>query len=212
MTQNFKGDATELKYQAAGEPAFELTRVSLHEFFQGCFDCDEFLLMLYDSGRMPFSSRVPREAFVSFIRQALPDFPKTGTFEVYIFMIKALFGDTATIQFTVPAAGKLEIEVNAPGSSLAFDWVAKEIAGGATILTDMVTSYDEEFLFNGISGIESEAQLQILLQELQPLGIYTTLALTFFQLFQFVADYDGTGTPLYTILDSFGNEIVFYEP
>jgi hypothetical protein len=76
MTQNFKGDSTELKYLAAGEPAFEITRVSLHEFFQGCYDADEFLLMLYDSGRMPFSSRVPREAFVNFIRQAIPDFPE----------------------------------------------------------------------------------------------------------------------------------------
>jgi hypothetical protein len=212
MTQNFKGDSTELKYQAAGEPAFEVTRVSLHEFFQGCYDTDAFLLMLYDSGRMPFSNRVPREAFVNFIRQAIPDFPATGTFEVYIFMIKALFGDSASILFTVPAAGKLEIEVNAPGSSLEFDWFAKDIVGGDTILTQMVTHDSEEFLFNGISGIETEAQLQILLGELEPIGIYTTLSLTFFQLFQFVANYDGTGIPLYTMLDSFGNEIVFYEP
>ncbi len=212
MTQNFKGDATELKYLAAGEPAFELTRVSLHEFFQGAYDCDEFLLMLYDAGRMPFSSRVPRDAFVSFIRQAIPDFPSTGTFEVYIFMIKALFGDSAIIQFTIPAAGKLQIEVNAPGSSLEFDWVAKEIVGGGTILTQMITHDSEEFLFNGISGIETEAQLQILLAELFPMGIYATLELTFFHLYQFVADYDGTGIPLYTILDYLGNEIVFYEP
>ncbi len=212
MTQNFKSDDIELIYQAAGEPAFEITRVSLHEFFEFCFDADEFLLMLYDAGRMPFSSRVPREAFVNFIRQAIPDFPATGTFEVYIFMIDALFGDSATIQFTVPAAGKLAIEVNAPGSSLEFDWVAKEIEGGVTMLTQLATLDGDLFVLNGISGIETEAQLQILLAELQPAGIYTTLALTFFQLFQFVANFDGSGVPLYTILDSFGNEIVFYEP
>jgi hypothetical protein len=127
-------------------------------------------------------------------------------------MIKALFGESATILFTVPAEGKLTIEVNAPGSSLEFDWVAKEIVGGVTNLTQLATRDGDLFLFNGISGIETEAQLQILLAELMPVGVYTTLALTFFQLFQFVANYDGTGVPLYTILDSFGNEIVFYEP
>lgn len=211
MTQNFKGDITELKYQAAGSKPFEITRVSLHEFFVGAFDCDEFLLMLYDSGRMPFSNRVPREAFVNFIRQAIPDFPATGTFEVYIFMIRALFGSTATIQFTVPGPGKLDIEVNAPGSSLVFDWVVKEIVGGATILSQLVTHDDEEFQLNGISGIETEAQLKVLIAELMPAGIYTTLALTFFHLYQFVANYAGDGV-LFTIRDSFGNEIVFYEP
>ncbi len=207
MTQKFKGDALELKIEAAGKPAFDLTGLALDEFYDGAFTANDFLLMLYDSGRMPFSDRVPRDSFVAFFKEALARFPSTGTFESYIFIMKAIFGERTDVQFAVPAPGKIEMIVNAE-AALDFGFQAREYVDGAYIIHDMVTMDGEGIIFQGISGIDSEAELTQLLAELIPAGIFADIALTFFTIDSFVAEYGGD---TYFMVDHEGNQLVFFE-
>lgn len=208
MTQKFKGDTSELAMEAAGATAFDLVSLAQDRFFDGCYETEDFLLSLYDNGRMPFSDRVPRDAFVSFIKQAIPNFPFTGTFEAYIFIIKSIFGADAEILFEVPAAGQLEIVINS-SASLEFDWIATEFVDGSYINYEM-TTMDGDFLqFRGISGITSQAQLNQLLSELIPAGIYPSITLQFFTLSSFVVE--DPDTELFLLVDSSGNQIVFFE-
>ncbi len=208
MTQNFKGDATELKMQLAASAPFDLCSAALDQFFAGGYDSSDFLLMLYDAGRMPFSDRVPRDSFVSFIAEAIPNFPVTGTFEAYIFILDAIFGDQTEVEFDVPSAGKLEMIVNA-AASLDFDFQGREFSDSVYTTFEIVTMDDETIQFTGISGIDSEAELTQLLAELIPAGIWPDIALTFFTLSEFVAE-DPVGE-FYTVVDWLGNQIVFYE-
>jgi hypothetical protein len=204
MTQYFKGDETEIKMHDAAAPAFDLCDAALEAFYSGAYTANDFLLSLYDQGRMPFSARVPRAAFVDFYKQALVNFPVTGTFEAYIFIIRSIFGETTEIQFEVPAAGKLNILVDAAAST-EFGWQVKEYSGGEYVYSDMVTLDDQELQFRGISGIENEAQLNALLSELIPAGIFPTVTFQVFDISNFV-DFDGE-----SILDYLDNEIVFFE-
>ena len=204
MTQKFKGDATELKMEAAAKPAFDLCSVALDSFYDGCYSAEDFLLMLYDEGRMPFSDRVPRDSFVSFITEAIPNFPNTGTFESYLFILKAVFGEESTISFTVPAAGKLQIDVNA-STALLFGFQAREFVGAHYDFYDMVTDDGDSIVFQSISGIESSAQLNALLNELFPVGIFTEITLSFFTLYDFIDDGGAF------MIDNSGNQLVFYE-
>lgn len=208
MTQTFKGDILEQKFIDAGTAAFDSCSISLDEYFEDGYQSADFLLMLYDAGRMPFSDRVPRESFVSFIKQAIPNFPVTGTFEAYLFIIRSIFGDASLIQFDVPAPGKLEMVVNAE-AALAFDWQARQIEDGSYVYYDMQTNDFELLQFRGISGIDSEAELKQLLAELIPAGISPDITLTFFTLSMFVAE-DNLGN-LDSVVDDLGNQIVFYE-
>jgi hypothetical protein len=207
-TQKFKGDAFELKMEAAGGKAFEATDLALEAMYDGCYQASDWLLSLYDNGRMPFSERVPRDSFVEFFKQALGNFQVTGTFEAYLFILEAIFGEGTVVLFDVPAAGKLEILVNA-ASSLEFGFQAREIEDGDYVPVDMATTDGELLQFRGISGIDSEAELTQLLAELIPAGIWTDIGLSFFSIYMFVAE-DGAGD-LYSVTDHVGNQIIFFE-
>lgn len=204
IPQYFKGDATELKFDAAGKPMFDVANSALDAFKAEGYGASPFLLMLYDEGRAPFSDRVPRDSFVAFITEALVRFPFTGTFESYIFILQAIFGEGSGVLFNVPAAGKLEIAVNA-ASSIEFDFHGTEYASGSVEDFAMVDHLGNQLIFGGISGIDSEAELQMLLAEIIPAGVYTEITLAFFALYNFV---DDTGT---SIVDHLGNQIVFIE-
>ncbi len=206
MTQKFKADAVELQMELAGQPPFDACSVSKNEMFDGAYTASDFLLMLYDAGRMPFSARVPRDAFVTFIRQAIPNFKFTGTFEGYLFILRSIFGGAVEVLFTVPGPGKLEVEVNAGGATVDFTWISQLFVGGGYVLEDLITQDGDQLILSTIVGIETEGQLQALFAELIPAGIFTTITLNFFQLFQWI-DYSGN-----TIVAQNGDEIVFYEP
>lgn len=204
IPQYFKGDADELKFDAAGKRAFDASGAALDAFYADGYSANPFLLMLYDEGRMPFADRVPRDSFVEFFKEALERFPFTGTFEAYIFILEAIFGAGSGVLFEVPAAGKLNIAVNA-ATSLEFAWQTAEFVDGALVVSDMVDHIGNSIVFGGVAGIDSEYELELLLAEIIPAGIYAEVTLAFFALYNFVDDDDNS------IIDHSGNQIVFIE-
>lgn len=206
ITEKFKGDATELKMELAASPAFDLTLASLDEFKADSYDTEPFLLMLYDEGRMPFSNRVPRDAFVSFIREALKRFKFTGTFETYLFIIANIFGADSSVLFSVPAPGKLTMVINA-GTSVSFDFIVREYIDGAYVESTIVDSDGNTLTFSGISGIDSQYALEQLFAEIIPAGIFPDITLTFFTLYDFITDDGGVAE----MITSDGDSIVFFE-
>jgi hypothetical protein len=208
--QNFKpNDETELKMQAIGDPAFNLTSAALDEFYAGCYDCSPFLLMLYDEKRMPFSNRIPRAAFVDFVKEALIQFPVTGTFESYIFVLLSVFGSTTDIGFTIPDPGKLHIDVMAIAETESV-FLGREFLGGTSYEFFEMTDDDGNILiFRGVPGISTEYELNLLFAELIPTGISPTITLGFFTRYAWVAE--EPGPEFYNMVDYFDNQIVFYE-
>lgn len=204
ITQKFKGDPIELQMEAVAKPAFDLCSASLSDFAAAGYSASPFLLMLYDSGRMPFSDRVPRDSFVSFFKEALARFPFTGTFESYLFILQAIFGDGSGVLFSVPGPGQLSITVSA-AKTLTFDFIATEFVDGSFVQTVLVDALGEVLTFNGASGIDSAYKLSQLLAELIPSGIFPALTLTFFTLSEFISSSGDNLT------DNLLNQIVFME-
>lgn len=209
MTQNFKGDTTELKMRAVAEPLLDLTSSSLNDFYEGGFDSTPFLLAMYDDKRMPFSERIPRDAFVDFVRQAFANFPVTGTFESYLLILRSVFGEASEINFVIPTAGKLEIDIAAIANS-EFQFIGREYSGGAFTFFDMIDDEGNLLTFRGVPGIDTEYKLQLLFSEIMPAGITPEIALTFYGYYFFEADANGDGT-LYDMVDYNGNQIIFRE-
>lgn len=209
MYQNFKGDATEQKMIGGMAPVFNLTNASLDDFYANGFNCADFLLKMYDDRRMPFSDRIPRDAFVDFVRQAFENFPVTGTFEAYLLLLREIFGQTSEVNFIVPAPGKLEIDIAAISSS-EFQFIGREFTGGMFEYFDMIDSEGNLLTFRGIPGIDTLYELELLFAEIMPCGISPTIALTFYGYYFFVADADGDDT-LYDMVDYAGNQIIFRE-
>lgn len=201
-------DANEVKIDAVAEAVFSPTSLALDDMLAGAYNSSPFLLMLYDEGRMPYSARINREAFVAFIKEALSRFPVIGTFESYIFILKAVFGDLSEILFEVPVAGKLAIEVNAV-SGLEFDFLGREYVDGAYEYFDIVTMGDEDTLtFRGLSGIDTEYELALLFSEMMPGGIVPDITLNIVDRSFFIGD-DTDGE--YFVIDDADDQIIFIE-
>lgn len=209
--QNFKGDATELKMQAVAKPLFDLTNSALNEFYENGFDCTPFLLMLYDEKRVPFSERIPRNAFVDFIKEALKQFPFTGTFESYLFVLRSIFGELTEVFFDVPAPGKLEIDIGAVANS-EFEFIGREFVDGSYSFFNIVDHEGNLLIFRGIPGIDTEYELTLLLSEIIPVGIVPTISLQFFTRSDWIAEeIVEEESVFYNIVDHNNNQIVFYE-
>lgn len=205
MTQSFKGDLVESQIGEAGSPPFDSCSLALDEFFAGGYEATDFLLAQYDAGRMPFSDRVPRETFVAFFKEALLNFETIGSFESYLFIVKAIFGAQSDILFSIPTvAGQISMLVSA-SSSLEFDFQAREFVDGGADFSDMTTMDGDGIQFRGVSGIDSEAKLKALLSEIIPGGLSPHITLGFFTLSSFASSADEL------IIDHLGNQIVFFE-
>jgi hypothetical protein len=189
MVQYFKSDSIELKMNSVVDPLFQAIDAGLDEFYSDGFDSNPFLLMLYDEERVPFSNRVPRVAFVDFIKQALINIQFTGTFETYLLILKSIFGDDSEIRFYVPSPGIIQIEVEAVTNS-GFGVLVREIVDGSYVFYDLIDSDGDEFIFRGVIGIESEYELNLLFNEIIPAGLSPDISLAFFVISDFVDDDD----------------------
>jgi hypothetical protein len=200
---NFKGDATELKFDAVGSSIFQVSHDSLDAFNTSCYDVSDFILMLYDANRIPFSERVGREAFVEFFKETLKQFPFIGTFDTYIFIIRAIFGEASYLSFDVPDPGKLQIDINA-SSSLEFEFMGSDSDGVFNICDTDGT----DLIFRGLAGIETEYELELLFSEIMPAGIVPIINLDFYERYDFIS-WDEFGE--YQMIDHIGNLIIFTE-
>lgn len=200
----FKGNADEVKVIDAVGPVFDSTSAALDEMFANSADSSAFILMLYDNGLVPYSNRIKREAFVNFYRQALLNFPVIGTFDSYLFILGSIFGFESEIFFDSPTPGTLEITLNIV-NELTFDFIGSDSSGEFLIGTqdDLDT-----LAFRGISGFETDHDVELLFSELVPVGIVPTYAINFYEYSNFIA-YDSLG--VYDVIDESGNQIVFYE-
>lgn len=206
--QFFKGDPIELKMKAVADPVFDQIGRSLDDFFENGFNCAAYLLMLYDEGRVPFSNTVNRETFVDFIRVALKNFPFTGNFESYIFVLKAIFGDETEIIFDVPSPGKLSIDVLA-STGAEFEFIAREFIDGVYQDSNIVDDLGNILIFRGIPGISNAYEIGLLFSELMPNGIVPDINLGFYTKSDWVAEFDDGD--LYDLIDHEGNQLIFFE-
>lgn len=203
VPQNFKGDATESKMYAVGEPILDLIHLAKDEFYAQGFTAAQFLLMLYDEERIPFSQRIPRDAFVAFFRemQAYSNF--TGTFETYLFVLRGIFGQVAEINFDVPNPGELEISINTTNT---VEHAMFGDDGGDFFLVD---DDDNQMVGDQIAGITSQYELDLLFKEIVPAGINPTVAISFYEYFSMVGDESSVD---YNIVDDDDNQFIGDEP
>ncbi len=205
--QNFKGDALELKMQSVAKQVFDQTGLALDQFYSDGFECSEFLLMLYDDKRMPFSERIARDSFIKFIGSALANFPFTGTFESYLLVLVAIFGSDSDVQFDVPAPGKLDISIESY-DELTFDFLVRELVDGVYEVSTLATFEDDDIVLRGVPGIESEYEMNLLFSEVIPAGIYYTFTLNFKKKFFWISE---ESSEFFDMIDSDGNQFIFIE-
>jgi hypothetical protein len=177
--QKFKpNDLEEQKFIDTLTPIFDGISSDLDDFYQGAYRC--FLLgdVLYDTGRDPLVGVINRSLYRSSFFAIHELFTRPGTFEFYLDVLRAIFGQETEIEFVIPSPGVLEINVPAANYE-TFNILAREIIDGVYHYFPLVTSDGgEEILGQGFISIYTPQEINGLIKELAPNGIHTTVNLT----------------------------------
>lgn len=177
MPQFFKGDATELKYYNSGLPISDALSAQKDLFFDEAYACFVLGELLYDNEYSPLANAIPREIFRESFATVFDAFLVAGSFESYLTVFRNIFGDDVEVTFTVPDPGKLQIDIVAAGFQLS-EFITRYIQSNAYVFDEIIDDEDDNIVFQTVKGFESQYELEQMLFEMVPDGIYTEITLT----------------------------------
>jgi hypothetical protein len=176
--QRFKdNDITEAKVIEVAMPTLELIGSNLDDFWQGAFTSYLLGEVLYDLDRDPMSGVISRTIF----RQIFPEihqiFTRPGTFEFYLTIFRAIWGEDVEIEFVVPDEGRLQINAsNLPIEE--FNLLLREIVSDEYVYSELVDHAGDFIMLQDKAGIKNQSELDALINEISPAGIFTETTLT----------------------------------
>jgi hypothetical protein len=177
VPQYFKGDATELKYYAVGSSVIQGFNLSKDDFFDDAYACFVLGELLYDNGLSPLANAIPRDIFIGSFADIFDAFVEAGSFEGYLTVFRKIFGEDVVVEFVVPAPGKLQINIEATGVE-EFLFAARQIENDEYVLYDILDDENDNIVFQTLKGFESQYELEQMLFEMVPAGIFTEITLT----------------------------------
>lgn len=173
----FKGDEQEQKFYNAGKALVDGVSLQKDLFHEGAYEAAPLGDVIYESNRSPLANAITQEIFRDAFKEIFDAFVVAGSFESYLTVFRRIFGDNVVVDFTVPAPGKLNIDIEAEGVVLS-DFVARYIEDNAYIFDELIDDEDDNIVFQTIKGFESQYELEQMLFEMVPAGIYTEISLT----------------------------------
>ncbi len=181
--QKYKGDAIEQKYINSGTPILDQLSMAKDDFYAGAYDCGPLGDLLHDIKRSPLANAITAEIFRTSFNTIYEAFRVSGSFESYLTVFRKIFGDDVEVDFTVTAPGKLSIDITAEHIEES-NFVARHIVSNA-YLYDNVIWYDGvddpggNIIFQSVKGFKTQYELEQMLFEMVPAGIFTTITLSF---------------------------------
>lgn len=176
--QYFKdSDAQEKKFDLAGEPVLTLCSSQKDLFLAGAYECAPLGELIFDDLRSPLSNAINRDVFRLAFREIFDAFVAVGTFEAYITVFKKIFGNDVDVEFTVSAPGKLAIAITAESVALS-NFITRYIVDNAYVFDTIVDQDGENIVFQSIPGFTSQYEVEQMLFEMVPAGIFTDISLT----------------------------------
>ncbi len=175
--QYFKGDETELKFDAAGEPILSALQLQKNNFLAGAYSTGPLGDMIFDEMRSPLANAIRKAVFRIAFNEIFEAFINVGTFEAYITVFQKIFGPTVDVEFTVPGPGQLNIDIVAEGLEIS-PMVARRIESGNYVFYPVVDDVGDNICFQTVLGFTTQYELEQMLFEMVPAGIYTEISLT----------------------------------
>lgn len=175
--QFYKGDEKELKIFNSANPVIVNLETGKDEFFDNAYSAYPLGDVLYDSGRAPLANAIPRDIFRESFATIFGSFLEAGSFETYLEVFRNIFGEDVAVTFAVPAPGKLNIDIVATGLAI-FDLVGRTIQDDTYVIDEIVDYDGNNVVGQSLKGFETEYELEQMLFEMVPAGIYTQITLT----------------------------------
>lgn len=177
--QRFKeNDDTERRVILVAMPILDSVGTDLDLFWDGAYSAYPLGDVLYDLGRDPMSGVITKDIY----RKSYPAihnlFTRPGTFEFYLEVFRAIWGPGVQVIFDIPSPGVLLIKIVALNLE-EFNLVARRIEGDVYVYDEVITEEAENIIVRTTTGIKDESEIDALMNELSPEGIFVETTLTF---------------------------------
>lgn len=173
----FKGDETEILFYNVFNALLTSLEAEKDELYTDAYNAYSLGDAIWESKKSPLTNAISQEVFRTFFNELFTYFAQVGTAEAYINVFKQIFSDTVDITFTVPGPGKLNIAIDANEVELS-DFIARTIVADAYVYEEVIDDEGDNIAFQTVVGLQSEAEVNTMLFEMVPQGIYTTISLT----------------------------------
>lgn len=174
--QFFKGDEQEIKTYESCLPAFQEIGIQKDLFFEGANSCFALGDIIWKSGRSPLANAIPEDVFRECFFAIFESFTFAGTFESYLTVFRAVFGEDVGVVFSVPSPGRLNIDITATGLQIN-QLIGRMVDGGGYLIEQIVDRNGDYLVGRSFKGLESEYEIKQMLFEMVPGGIYTLITL-----------------------------------
>lgn len=178
--QKFKeNDALESKVLEILRPFLNILEGERIQFFNEAYTSYPLGDVLFDLDASPLAGSISKAVFRTSYFAIHDLFTRPGTFEFYLEVFKAIFGDDVEIEFEVPEPGKLHINVQA--LTIIQDFlVARSIVSGAYVYDDLVTHEGDNIVAQVTQGPKTQSEMDAIMIEIKPQGIWveTSLVIT----------------------------------
>lgn len=176
--QRFKeNDPTEEQVYNLILPELESIGQDLDDFNDGAYTCFKLGEVLYDTERDPMAGVISRAIFRQSFFAIHQLFTRPGTFDFYLEVFRAIFGQETAIEFEIPGPGQLVINIPTLTTD-SFELAARELVDGEYVYSPLVTSDTaDNIIGQGFVSLFTEEEINNLTNEISPNGIYTVVNL-----------------------------------
>lgn len=173
----FKGDPVEILFYEAFKTVVEDLQAEKDELYEEAYEAYSLGDAIYEAKKAPLTNAISQDVFRKFFNDLFVYFSLVGTAEAYLSVFRQIFGDTVDVLFTVPGPGKLNIDIEANDVELS-NYIARTIIAGAYVYDEVIDQDGNNIAFQTVVGLQSESEVENMLFEMVPQGIFTEITLT----------------------------------
>lgn len=178
MAQFFKStDEVERKFYRVAENMIDLLNAQRGLTFGLAYEAEPLGDALWNLKAAPLTRSVKQNIFRQVFNTIFNNFLTAGNPEAYLSIFRQIFGETVDVQFTIINPGHVKIDIVTDSVDIS-DWQARELDENTFLFFDIVDDVDDEIVFQTLAGFETPREVEVLLFELTPYGIFTEFTLT----------------------------------
>ena len=171
-------DTVEPKFIAVSAGLLATTDADRDDFYDGAYEAAPLGDVLFALQRDPIASVLSNGVYRTSFPAIHDLFTQPGTFEFYLSVFRAIYGEDADVTFTVPGPGRLTINANSV-DVINFDLLARRVVDDDYVYEQILTLPEMDNLaVRDTQGLKTEDEIRALIYELAPTGIFTTVNLT----------------------------------
>ena len=170
MVQKFiEGDAEENKFFTVFSEVVNSTMSDIEQYYNQAYGSKELGNALYELQRVPIYRVLEKSLFLKAYSKILQGEAYIGTIEGYLTILRAIFGDNATINLTIVAPLHLKFDITAEVQQF-YLWVDN-------YNNEIVDENGDNIVFEEIVALLSSRQLLELLKQTTNAGTFVEFTL-----------------------------------